>query len=152
MPSTKQRLEAWQGIRAKTSGGLTKADLVKNKRGKIVSKKKSKQAHDQNNLKGFLREKGKSIPKAQMLHKKGSASPAEPKKAKAKRPAIAAKKPEAPPVKPAPKKRKLAKKKKTSTVSKQAPDKDSRANVSVDNIRRGRRVRKQRQVYNVGSF
>ena len=41
MPSSRQRLEVWRGNRLKTSGGLTKADLVKNKRGKIVSKKKS---------------------------------------------------------------------------------------------------------------
>ena len=39
--STQQRSEVWLGTRAKTSGGLTKAMLVKNKRGKLVSKKKS---------------------------------------------------------------------------------------------------------------
>ena len=75
MPSSKQRLEVWHGIREKTSGGLRKSDLVKNKRGKIVSKRKSGQAHDQNNLKGFLREKGKSVSKDAMLHKKGAKKP-----------------------------------------------------------------------------
>ena len=163
MPSTQQRLQVWQGLRAKTSGGLTKADLVKNKRGKIVSKKKSKQAHDQNNLKSFLREKGKSIPKDKMLYARGSKAPkpeaskgaarTAPKKQR-ERPAIAAKKPAAPPVRPERPKRKLApkKKKKVSTLTKQAPDSDSKTAISVDNVRRGRRKRKKRQIYNAGSF
>merc|ERR1712226_1720799 len=30
----------WKGTKAKTVGGLTKADLVKNKNGKVVSKKR----------------------------------------------------------------------------------------------------------------
>ena len=74
MPSSSQRQEVWNGTRAKTSGGLTKSDLVKNKRGKIVSKKKSTQASNQNNLGAFLREKGKKVPKDQMLRKKGEVS------------------------------------------------------------------------------
>ena len=45
--SSKQRLEVWNGARKKTSGGLQKKDLIKNKRGRIVSKKKSLQAADQ---------------------------------------------------------------------------------------------------------
>ena len=36
----KQRLRVWNGDLKKTSGGLTKTDLFKNKRGKIVSKKR----------------------------------------------------------------------------------------------------------------
>ena len=35
----------WAGKLAKTAGGLSKADLVKNKRGKIVSKKLSHKGH-----------------------------------------------------------------------------------------------------------
>ena len=93
MPSSSQRLEVWRGLRAKTSGGLTKADLVKNKRGKIVSKKKSTQAFQQNNLGDFLRKKGTKVPKEEMLYKKG-----------AKKPTIASKKPEPPKVKPEKKK------------------------------------------------
>ena len=69
--SSNQRLEVWRGTRAKTSGGLTKADLTKNKRGKIVSKKKSQQAGSQNNLGSWLRLKGKKVPKDEMLRKKG---------------------------------------------------------------------------------
>ena len=101
--STNQRLEVWRGTRAKTSGGLTKNDLVKNKRGKIVSKKKSSQAGSQNNLGHWLREKGKKVPASQMLHKKGGKKPplAPPKKAPAAKKAPA--KSPAPVKKPAPK-------------------------------------------------
>ena len=79
--SSNQRSEVWRGIRAKTSGGLVKADLIKNKRGKIVSKKKSSQAGSQNNLGSWLREKGKKVPKSEMLRKK-SAPPEDAKKSK----------------------------------------------------------------------
>ena len=55
----KERMRVWKGELKKTSGGLTKKDLVKNKRGKIVSKKKSSQAvGDENNLGSWLRGKG----------------------------------------------------------------------------------------------
>ena len=114
MPSSTQRLEVWRGLRAKTSGGLTKADLVKNKRGKIVSKKKSTQAFQQNNLGDFLRKKGTKVPKDEMLYKKGQ-----------KKPSIAApKKPAAPKVQPAaPKKKAAAAPKKAVAPKKAAPKK-----------------------------
>jgi hypothetical protein len=35
------RRQVWNGTAEKTAGGLTKADLEKNKRGRIVSKKKT---------------------------------------------------------------------------------------------------------------
>ena len=35
------KLQVWRGTADKTSGGLTKKDLVLNKRGKVVSKKQS---------------------------------------------------------------------------------------------------------------
>ena len=92
MPSSKQRLEVWRGTRKKTSGGLTKDMLTKNKRGKIVSKKKSEQAFDQNNLGSFLREQGKKVPKDEMLRKKGAKKPpAEEAKPKATKPKSKAK-------------------------------------------------------------
>jgi len=49
----------WKGELSKTSGGLTKKDLIKNKRGKIVSKKKSEAArkNKENNLGEWLRNK-----------------------------------------------------------------------------------------------
>ena len=98
MPSSKQRLEVWKGLRKKTSGGLTKEHLTKNKRGKIVSKKKSGQAFAQNNLGSFLREKGKKVAKADILRKKGKPPSEEPKP---KKPAVKPKAKAAP--KPSPK-------------------------------------------------
>ena len=58
----KERLRVWLGELKKTSGGLTKGMLMKNKRGKIVSKRKSdssKNAESNNLAKlGWLRSKG----------------------------------------------------------------------------------------------
>ena len=70
--SSNQRYEVWRGLRERTSGGLTKSMLTKNKRGKIVSKKKSEQASSQNNLGSWLRKKGAKIEKADMLRKKSA--------------------------------------------------------------------------------
>jgi outer membrane biosynthesis protein TonB len=107
--STQQRVEVWKGTRKRTSGGLVRADLIKNKRGKIVSKAKSSQASSQNNLGNWLREKGKKIPKAEMLQHKGkapsgAAPPKKQKKAKIPPPKPKPKKQAKPPPKPAPKK------------------------------------------------
>ena len=77
--SSKQRSEVWRGVRKKTSGGLTKADLIKNKRGKIVSKKKSVQAANQNNLGELLRTKGAKMKKSEIMHPKGKAAAPKPK-------------------------------------------------------------------------
>ena len=54
-----ERQRVWKGELSKTSGGLTKKDLIKNKRGKIVSKKKSEAArkNKENNLGEWLRNK-----------------------------------------------------------------------------------------------
>ena len=55
-----ERLRVWRGELKKTSGGLRKQDLQKNKRGKIVSRKKSNAArkNKENNLGQWLRSKG----------------------------------------------------------------------------------------------
>ena len=106
MVGSSQQRSVWLGTRAKTSGGLTKSMLVKNKRGKLVSKKKSEQASSQNNLGSWLREKGKKVEKAQMLRKKSAPPPDAPKKkAVQKKPAPSKKavKKAAPKPKPAPK-------------------------------------------------
>ena len=66
MPQT-QRMRVYKGELKKTSGGLTKKDLVRNKRGKIVSRKKSTQSRDQNNLGDFLRALGEKVKKEEML-------------------------------------------------------------------------------------
>ena len=105
--SSKQRLEVWNGARKKTSGGLQKKDLIKNKRGRVVSKKKSEQAADKNNLGSWLRQKGKKVEKTDMLRKKAdppadapiSKRPKKPKKSKGKKEVPKA----APKSKPAPK-------------------------------------------------
>ena len=160
MPSSKQRIEVWRGVRAKTSGGLTKADLVKNKRGKLVSKKKSGQAFAQNNLGSFLREKGKKVEKSEMLRKKGKPpkDKPSPKKAAAKPKAKAVVKPPKPAApkaqpaakpKPKPKKPKAAAKKKSKSkinpITQQPYAKKGSAGfvadakVHADNIKRRKR-------------
>ena len=58
MPKLSQRLRVWRGEIRRTTGGLTKVDLMKNSKGKIVSKRKSMAAYKVNNLGSWLREKG----------------------------------------------------------------------------------------------
>ena len=58
MPKLSQRLRVWRGEIRKTTGGLTKADLMKNGKGKIVSKRKSLSAFKVNNLGSWLRQTG----------------------------------------------------------------------------------------------
>ena len=129
--SSAQRIAVWNGERAQTTGGLKKADLMRNRHGRIVSKKKSGQAFAQNNLGSFLREKGKKVEKSDMLRKKGkppkdkpSPKKAPPKKAAVKPKAKAAAKPPKPAAakvqapakpKPKPKKPKAAAKKKSKS-------------------------------------
>ena len=70
----KERLRVWRGELKKTAGGLTKNDLRRNARGKIVSRKKSQASTNENNLgkwlrsagdsfEGLLQEKGMPVPK-----------------------------------------------------------------------------------------
>ena len=54
------RAEVWHGNAKKTTGGLTKNDLMKNKHGEIVSKKKH-----------FTAKKEKRLEKAGYFTKKG---------------------------------------------------------------------------------
>jgi hypothetical protein len=55
------RAEVWHGSAKKTSGGLTKSDLIKNKHGRIVSKKKHSTAKKEKRLvkAGYGTKKGK---------------------------------------------------------------------------------------------
>jgi len=155
--SSKQRLEVWRGTRDKTSGGLRKSDLTRNKRGKVVSKKKSTQAASQNNLGSWLREKGKKVAKAEMLRKKSEPPSADKKvKSKAKaapkvvpkksgapkaKPKVVAKpkpKPKPKPVvkKPRPKKKRAKAKsvEKINPLTNQPYDPNAKQKVSIDNI------------------
>ena len=163
--SSQQRIEVWRGDRLKTSGGLFRKDLVKNKRGKIVSKKKSVQARDQNNLGDFLRKLNEKVSKADMLRpakkaapKKAAPKPESPKKLQKqqpkKRPTINKPKLQAPAVKPkkapAPAKKKLPKG--YNPITRQPYEKKSGlgyvqgGNINLDNIVRGKRIRKKRKL------
>ena len=64
--SSAQRIAVWNGERASTTGGLKKSDLMKNRHGRIVSKRKSEVARKLNNLGNFLarKAKGKAAKKA----------------------------------------------------------------------------------------
>jgi len=55
------RAEVWHGNAKKTTGGLTKKDLIKNKHGEIVSKKKHLTAKKEKRLEkaGYFTQKGK---------------------------------------------------------------------------------------------
>ena len=68
MPQS-ERKQVWAGKKRVTSGGLTKSDLLLNKRGKLVSKKKSLLAKSENNLGGWLRKKGDKFEKRQGAQK-----------------------------------------------------------------------------------
>ena len=84
MPSREQRVRVWRGELKKTTGGLTKDDLVKNRKGKIVSRRKSRQAADQNNLGEWLRNKGdrfQDMPQAHAAKGLKAIKPKPPKKA-----------------------------------------------------------------------
>ena len=65
--SAAQRIAVWNGERASTTGGLKKPYLMKNRHGRIVSKRKSEVARKLNNLGNFLarKAKGKAAKKAE---------------------------------------------------------------------------------------
>merc|ERR1712138_290790 len=48
------KVVVFRGSKAKTSGGLTSSDLIKNSRGNIVSKKASQRAKKNNYIKGWI--------------------------------------------------------------------------------------------------
>lgn len=60
MPAVGSRAQVWHGTADHTSGGLTKKDLMKNKHGRIVSRKKHFTAKREKRLvkAGFLTRKG----------------------------------------------------------------------------------------------
>ena len=79
-----ERVRVLRGELKKTSGGLVAADLVRNKRGKVVSKKKSNQAAGANNLGSWLRSKGDKFQGKPRGFKGVEPKPAEPQKKAAK--------------------------------------------------------------------
>ena len=124
MPQS-ERQRGWKGELKKTSGGLRKQDLLRNKRGKIVSRKKSELARknkDANNLGQWLRSKGEKF------------------LSKGLKPADIVRK----------KKKKEVPKKLEKEEPEKAGEKKDLSKVSVGNIIVGRpkRVRKKRVLYN----
>ena len=64
------RIEVYRSLAARTSGGLTKKDLVLSKSGKVVSKRKQQLAKTKrNNLTGHLRGTSKALPPVRRNHK-----------------------------------------------------------------------------------
>ena len=104
--SSAQRIAVWNGERASTTGGLKKPDLMKNRHGRIVSKRKSEVARKLNNLGNFLarKAKGKAAKKAEPKPEP------KPPKPKPEPPKVAPPKPKP---KPKPKPPKVAPKKKS---------------------------------------
>jgi len=60
MFSTKygSKLQVFKGVAEMTTGRLKKADLMKNRYGKIVSRRRSEASKKNNNLKDFINPKG----------------------------------------------------------------------------------------------
>ena len=160
----------WRGDRLKTSGGLYKRDLVKNKRGKIVSKKKSGQARTGNNLGNFLKANGAKLKKEDMLSPAGSASkkraaareaakavPAKPKAAPAKPKVVPPPKPKvAPQIVPQKKRKKKALPAGYNPITRQPYEAKGGTgfvvggNVNLDNVTTLEKPLKRRRKGNIG--
>lgn len=67
-----QRRLVWSGKMRKTTGGLSRDDLMLNKSGRIVSKRKSEAASKVNNLGTWLRVRGQGFKEVPSNAKKGS--------------------------------------------------------------------------------
>ena len=67
-----QRRLVWSGKLRKTTGGLTRDDLMLNRSGRIVSKRKSEAASKVNNLGTWLRVRGQGFKEVPSNAKKGS--------------------------------------------------------------------------------
>jgi len=151
-----ERVRVWKGELLKTSGGLRLKDLMKNKRGKIVSKRKSQSAKaTANNLGDWLRKKGddffsKGITKDDA--KKGAAPGPKPKKLEVGKPVVVN-----PPKAPKKKVVNAPPKIKRSEPIKPGDKVSSKrkSNLSVSNIipsGRPKRVRKKTVQYNASKF
>ena len=113
-----QRRLVWAGKLRKTTGGLTRDDLMLNRTGRIVSKRKSQAASKVNNLGTWLRVSGQGFASVPADAKKGSNGKNKkvvpPKKVPPKKVApkkVVPKKPKPVPKKVAPKAQKVQKKK-----------------------------------------
>ena len=75
----KQKNEVWSGLRKKTSSGLTKKYLMKNKTGKIVSKKQHKKGQE---LYKMMKKEGKLATPFKKKSRSKSKSPKKKSKSK----------------------------------------------------------------------
>ena len=141
-----ERLRVWKGELKKTSGGLRKQNLMKNKRGKIVSRKKSDAAkkNKENNLGQWLRSKGELFLskglKQENIERKNKAG----RKAFKKKEEIPEEKQSEVPKQPP--KSGTKQKKAPATITRIEPSRPGEepdvGKVSIGNIRSGRRSRK----------
>ena len=74
--------EVWSGERKKTASGLTKKDLMKNKNGKIVSKKQHKKGQE---LYRMMKKEGKLATPFKKKSRSKSKSPKKKSKSKSKK-------------------------------------------------------------------
>lgn len=81
------RAQVWHNTAYKTSGGLTRSHLMKNKHGRIVSKKKHTTAKRQKRLEkaGYKPKKGKFVVMRRSMRKKKGKSKSKTRKAKKKK-------------------------------------------------------------------
>ena len=146
MPQS-ERLRVWKGELKRTSGGLTIDDLIKNKRGKIVSKRKSEAAkkNKDNNLGQWLRSKGEQFLskglKAENIVRKNK-----PGRKAFKKPEVKQQEEKQPAPKKQPKKKKQAPKiTKTGAPSKPGQKPKDKTKITVGNITlRPKRIRKSK--------
>ena len=145
-----ERMRVWKGEIKRTSGGLTIDDLIKNKRGKIVSKRKSEAAkkNKDNNLGQWLRSKGEQFLskglKAENIVRKNKAGRKAFKKPEVKKKLVQ----QAPKKQPAPKqpkKKQAPKITKTGAPIKPGQKPKDKTKITVGNITlRPKRIRKSK--------
>ena len=77
------RAQVWHHTAYKTSGGLTRNDLMKNKHGRIVSKKKHSTAKREKRLEkaGYKPKKGKFVAMRKSMRKKANKAKSKTRKA-----------------------------------------------------------------------
>lgn len=81
------RAQVWHGTAYKTSGGLKKDNLMMNKHGRIVSKRKSKTAKREKRLEkaGYKPKKGQFVPMRKSMRKAGKTRKGKTRKGKSRK-------------------------------------------------------------------
>jgi len=138
MPSRPDRVRVWAGEIKRTRGGLTKDDLVRNKKGKIVSRRRSAAAKASSNLGAHLRKKGQGFARKPEPKKPEQKDRVKPKPVVAKKQKVVK---AAAPAKPKP-----APKQKGFKHTEQKPKSFDRTKISVHNIAPRRRSTRAKRV------